>query len=842
MKFRSIVGSRYKMGVGLAVLFRDRKVSAFLTCCRYPGLLLAALSCLLPPAATPLFGGPGAQRPNVILILTDDQGYSDVGFNGNPIVETPILDKFASEATIFDRFYACPVCSPTRASLMTGKYALRTGVIDTQEGMSILRPSEATIAEVLKEAGYRTGMFGKWHLGDNAPARPIDQGFDRSLVHVGGMIGAPYSPLDANSYFDPVLIEDGVEKQFEGYCVDLFTDEAIDFIRSSKDEPFFVYLAINTPHHPLTVAESYAKPYLDAGLSVDTAHFYGMITNIDDNFGKVLHALDQTGALDNTVIIFLGDNGTSSLHKQDDLWESGLRGRKTYVYENGIRVPMFIKLPGSKRSGSRLDDRASVEDIMPTILDACGLSTSVKMDGLSLVPLLEDESANLPDRNLYYQFHRGVRPDRYRNVCVVSSQYKLVQPAGRGVEPFSPDTIQFELYDLEKDPFEKNDIAGKYPEIVARMKADYDNWFDDVCSSGFDQVPTWIGADGQGKVCLTRQDWRGGGLFDGDLGYYEIDVRSAGTYRITCRWSELLKEAHPATLKIGDKVLHKDILYAEAQCRFDQVYLPAGPCQLEAWVEIDGKKNGFRFIEIEKLSEQELFEAADKRHWDQVLTDPCTGNWKDNWFLDGEVGKVTTGPQGMTLTAGPEFRNDAHHMVLWTHDVFEGDLKIEYEYTRLDDETKCVNILYIQATGSGKAPYAEDISEWSELRRVPAMRMYFDNMHAYHVSYAAFPNDEDTTSYIRARRYMPHRTGLDGTELHPDYFPEGLFMTGVPHKITVIKKDRDIFMRVESAGHTSYHHMSNTDLPPVLEGRIGLRHMFTRSARYKNFRISMPEQ
>lgn len=790
-------------------------------------------------ACIAVFGSP---KPNVILIMTDDQGYSDVGFNGNPILKTPIMDEFASEATVFDHFYAWPVCSPTRASLMTGRYAHRTGVIDTQEGMSILPPSEVTIAEVLKEAGYNTGIFGKWHLGDNAPARPIDQGFDKSLVHVGGMIGAPYSPLDANSYFEPVLVENGVEKQFEGYCVDIFTDEAVDFIRSSKDEPFFLYLAQNTPHHPLTVAESYAKPYLDAGLSVDTSHYYGMITNIDDNFGKVIDVLEETGTFDDTLIIFLGDNGTSSLHSQDDLWESGLRGRKTYVYENGIRVPMFIKLPGDSKAGSRLNDRATVEDVMPTILDVCGLTTPVQMDGISLLPLLTGESANLPDRNFYYQFHRGTSPDRYRNICVVSGNYKLVQPVGRGVQPFSLDTMQFELYDLEKDPLEENDIAAKHPEIVARMRADYDAWFDDVCSSGFDQVPTWIGAEGQGKVMLSRQDWRGGGLFDGDLGTYEMDVRSAGVYRITCRWSELLKEAHPATLKIGDQVLKKDILYAEAQCRFDAVYLPEGPCQLEAWVEIDGKKNGFRFIEIEKLSTQELFEQADATDWTTTFSDSCTDDWTEQWSLDGEVGQVTTGSDGMTLTAGPEFRNDAHHMVLWTKDVFEGDVKIEYEYTRQDNETRCVNILYIQATGSGEGPYSEDIFEWSELRRVPAMRSYYDNMNTYHISYAAFPNDEDTTSYIRGRRYMPHRTGLEGTAMAPDYFPIGLFKPGVPHKITVIKKDRDIFMKVENAEPTSYYHMSNQDLPPILEGRIGLRHMFTRSARYKDFRVSVPGQ
>lgn len=234
------------------------------------------------------------------------------------------------------------------------------------------------------------------------------------------------------------------------------------------------------------------------------------------------------------------------------------------------------------------------------------------------------------------------------------------------------------------------------------------------------------------------------------------------------------------------------------------------------------------------------FAKAGKCEWRELFHDPCTGDWNDRWFLDGKVGNVETGPKGMELTAGPEFRNDAHHMVLWTRDSFEGDLKIEYEYTRLDDETRCVTILYIQATGSGQGPCAKDISAWNELRRVPSMKTYFNHMNTYHISYAAFPNDNDTTSYIRARRYMPERNGLKGTNLEPDYFPTGLFSTGVPHKITVIKKARDLFMRVENSKQTLYCHMVNPEFPPVTEGRIGLRHMFTRSARYKDFKISIP--
>jgi arylsulfatase/arylsulfatase A len=539
-----------------------------------------------------------SERPNVLLVITDDQGYCEIGFNGNPVVKTPVLDSLAFNSVVFDNFYAYPVCSPTRAALMTGKHALRTGVTDTQEGMSILRPSEITIAEALKTAGYKTGLFGKWHLGDNVPTRPIDQGFERSLTFVGGMIGAPYNPMDGNAYFNPILIDDGVEKRFKGYCADIFTDHTIDFIRSSGDARFFAYLAFNTPHHPLTVEDRYANPYRKAGLSEETSRYYGMISNIDDNIGRVLDALKISGTLDNTMIIFLGDNGPSGRLKE--LWNHGLRGYKCHVYENGIRVPMFIKLPGISTQGHRLKNLTSAEDIMPTILEICQLTTPTRLDGQSLMPLLADPSASWPDRSFYFRFHRGVRPDQYRNIAVRNGAYKLVQPIGIG-KSFDPTNMAFELYDLSTDPFEQNNIESQYPEILNQLKTDYDNWFAEVCSAGFDPVRTWIGSDLQNPVMLTRQDWRGGGLFDGDLGYFNLDIKTTGIYRITCRWSNLLKKTHPVTIKLNDRIIEKEMLYAESECRFDEVTLSEGPCRLEAWVEIDGQKCGFRFVEIEKL-------------------------------------------------------------------------------------------------------------------------------------------------------------------------------------------------------------------------------------------------
>jgi len=307
----------------------------------------------------------------------------------------------------------------------------------------------------------------------------------------------------------------------------------------------------------------------------------------------------------------------------------------------------------------------------------------------------------------------------------------------------------------------------------------------------------------------------------------DSSIHRSGIYGF---FSERFVSFDAGLLKQGENVIELEIVPAR-RLKSRTNYSPFGVMYDFVQLEVGEK-------ETSEMTDEQAFEKANAGKWTGIFSDPCTGDWKEQWFLDGEVGTVTTGPRGMELIAGPEFRNNAHHMVLWTKDVFEGDVKIEYDYTRLDEETSCVNILYIQATGSGEEPYVKDITEWNELRSVPAMRMYFDHMHTYHISYAAFPNDEDSTSYIRARRYMPNATGLNGTDLEPDYYPKGLFETGIPHKITVIKKERDIFMRVENAEQTVFFHMANPDLPAITEGRIGLRHMFTRSARYKNLRIS----
>jgi len=295
----------------------------------------------------PWQGRKSRLRPNIILCITDDQGFGDLGFHGNPDIQTPVMDRLALQSVRFSHFYVSPVCAPTRASLMTGRYSLRTGVYDTYNGGAIMAAEELTVAEVLRSAGYATGIFGKWHLGDNYPFRPQDQGFERSLIHQGGGIGQVgdvrnYFKYD-KSYFDPVLLKNSVPVQTQGYCSDVFTDAAIDFIKENRKRPFFLYLSFNAPHTPLQVPDEYYRKYKVLELSPDSyprkgrslpdmseydkdaaRKVYAMVNNIDDNLGRLLRKVESLGLDSNTVVIFLTDNGP-----EQNRYRAGLRGRKS---------------------------------------------------------------------------------------------------------------------------------------------------------------------------------------------------------------------------------------------------------------------------------------------------------------------------------------------------------------------------------------------------------------------------------------------------------------------------------------------------------------------------------
>ena len=299
------------------------------------------------------------KKPNVIIIITDDQGFGDLGINKNPNIITPNIDQFASESVRFDNFFVSPVCAPTRASLMTGRYSLRTGVRDTYNGGAIMSNTETTIAEILKEADYSTGIFGKWHLGDNYPFRPSEQGFDESIIHLAGGIGQVGDFTNYykgnTSYFDPILWKNNKKNQYDGYCSDIFAENAVKFIEKNKNKPFFCYLSFNAPHTPLQVPKKYYNMYKDLDPELgfkdeslaskmsekdkeDARRIYGMVTNIDDNIGKVLNKLTELGIEEETIIIFMTDNGPQQFR-----YNSNMKGLKGTVYNGGTRVPFYIK-------------------------------------------------------------------------------------------------------------------------------------------------------------------------------------------------------------------------------------------------------------------------------------------------------------------------------------------------------------------------------------------------------------------------------------------------------------------------------------------------------------------
>lgn len=483
-------------------------------------------------------------RPNVIVVMTDDQGYGDLGIHGNPHVKTPHLDQFARDGVQFSRFYCSPVCAPTRASLLTGRYYYRTGVIHTSRGGAKMHGDEVTVAEWLGQSGYQTGIFGKWHLGDNYPMRPQDQGFAETLVHRSG--GIDQTPDKPNSYFDPRLWKNGKPVQSNGYCTDVFFQAALEFIEAHREQPFFCYIPTNAPHTPLQVADKFVQPYLDKGLDETTARVYGMVENIDDNFGRLLDKLDELQLRRNTLLIFLTDNGP-----QQNRFNAGLRGRKSHTYEGGIRVPFFVQWP-ARCSGGRVIDRVAAHiDLLPTILDAATGSSATKVssndgrsrsiDGVSLVPLLTGNPKSWPDRVLFFQCHRGLQPQSLQNCAVVTQQYKLVgSPGTFSRENFQSETDRkLELYDLQSDSGEKSDMASTIPSIKDRLVSAYHEWFSDVRSErNFTPGVISIGNSAEELTHLCR--YQDGNYRDGVPDGWTVRVERGGDYLLSIDRGEIL--------------------------------------------------------------------------------------------------------------------------------------------------------------------------------------------------------------------------------------------------------------------------------------------------------------
>jgi arylsulfatase A-like enzyme len=493
-----------------------------------------------------------ADRPNVLIVIADDQGFGDLGAHGNPVIKTPSLDAFTKESVWLKNFYVSPVCSPTRSSLLTGRYNYRTGVVDTFQGRSMMRPGEVTLAEILAAAGYRTGLFGKWHLGDNYPLRPEDRGFQQTLWLQGGGLAQSSDPPGQDpktAYFDPTLKKNGQEVKTKGYCTDTFTDAALEFIAAEPGKPFFAYVAYNAPHSPYQVPEEFAAKYRKLDLSADAfpkvgqpwatpklnteeiAGAYGMIENLDANFGRLMKALADKKLAENTIVIFLTDNGPGGVR-----FNAGLRNRKGTVYEGGIRVPCYVRWPAQLKAATVVSNPLAHVDVTPTLIDACGVPVpdgAPPRDGHTFLPLMRRPNTAWPHRTLVWQWHRGDVPEKYRAFAVQRAGYKLVQANGVGEgAKWQP---KFELFNLTDDPFETKDLAAEKPEEVARLKKEYEAWFDDVTKAGFDPPRIVIGNEKENPVRLSRQDWRGpkGGWTPEAIGHWEIKIERAGKYKVT---------------------------------------------------------------------------------------------------------------------------------------------------------------------------------------------------------------------------------------------------------------------------------------------------------------------
>ena len=420
---------------------------------------------------------PDDRPPNVVFVITDDQGWFDVGVNGNPHIDTPNMDRLAGEGVRFTHFYATPVCTPTRAGLITGRYFQRTGAIDTYMGRDTLAADEVTVAEVFKQRGYRTGIFGKWHLGRYARYHPNSRGFDEFFgFWQYGFI---------NRYMDSdELWHNRRPVATVGYVTDVLTDQAIDFVRRNKARPFFCYVPYNAPHDPHLVDDRWIDKYLKRGLPLRQARIYGMVDVIDQNLGRLLKAIDDEGLRENTVVVFMTDNGgVSTYHK------CGLRGNKGSVYEGGVRVPLFVRWPGKFPAGATVNAMAQYVDLFPTLCEIIGapLPAGREIDGKTLLPLLKAGGGESPHEYLFHQWTR-VRPEADKNWAVRDRRYKLVNG---------------ELFDLQADPGESKNIAADHPDVVKRLRGEFERWFADVTGGrDYARVPIEVGRADENPVEL----------------------------------------------------------------------------------------------------------------------------------------------------------------------------------------------------------------------------------------------------------------------------------------------------------------------------------------------------
>lgn len=409
---------------------------------------------------------PAAVPPNVLLVITDDQGYGDVSSHGNDKLATPNQNRIAAEGARFNRFFVSPVCAPTRASLLTGRYHLRTGVHGVTRTFETMRAGETTLAESFAKAGYATACFGKWHNGAHFPHDPNGQGFEEFVGFCAG---------HWNNYFDPILQHNQRFVRREGFIIDIFTDDAIAWIEKNKAKPFFCFVPFNTPHSPWQVPDTFYEKFEDTDLTPEEKCAYAMVENIDHNLGRLLTKLDDLKIAENTIVLFMTDNGANS-----DRYNAGMRGRKGSVHEGGSRVPLFIRWHGKIKAGTVIEPICAHIDLFPTLCTLTGVDSQTSpdrpLDGRNLAPILFGKNEPWPERTLF-----TFRKDGTAKGTARTGQYRAVKDK------------RWMLFDMLADPGQKKEIALQNPEVLARLQSEYESTLSDVTTLGFDPIPTEIG-------------------------------------------------------------------------------------------------------------------------------------------------------------------------------------------------------------------------------------------------------------------------------------------------------------------------------------------------------------
>jgi arylsulfatase len=556
-------------------------------------------------------GADKPARPNVLIVMTDDQGLGDFSYTGNPVLTTPNFDRFAKEAVRLTDFHVCPMCSPTRGQLMTGLAAVRNGATSVTAGRTFVRPGLPMMPEIFAGAGYRTGLFGKWHLGDMYPHRPVDKGFQESIYHLGwGMLQS--TPEFDNPLFDGRCFHNGQPQSFQGHCTDFWFDRAIAWMkqRNEKGEPFFCYLPTNAPHAPYIEEDQYVAPWRGKG----PAGFFGMIAHLDKRFGDLEKFLAESGLRDDTIVIFMTDNGGTAGVKT---YNAGLRAGKTTYYDGGHRVPCWIRWPNGKLGEPRdIDVPTQNLDVLPTLLELCGIepvsAPAVTADdlrlygGASLAKLLRGTQERLDDRMLVVQYGQVINKF---DSCVIWNNWRLVKGE--------------ELYDIAADRAQEKDVAEQNPAVLKKMRDYYETWWTGLEPLVDQFVPISIGAPQQPVVELTSGDWEGiyadntghvrNAVGGPTGGHWQILVETAGAYEfILRRWPEQTgvavgdkydaKEGGPNAASTAFPTIAQAVVEiagmhqaaaadARAMGAALTLKLPAGRTTLKAWFQDDSGKD-----------------------------------------------------------------------------------------------------------------------------------------------------------------------------------------------------------------------------------------------------------